>query len=58
MISPLRSPTLNKAIGICWLPATYAKEGQTFDIRLNGALRKGKVVLEPFYDPKGERLRS
>jgi sarcosine oxidase subunit alpha len=52
------SPTVNKAIGLCWLPASFNHEGQEFSVRLGGALHKARVTLEPFYDPKGEKLRS
>jgi sarcosine oxidase subunit alpha len=53
-----RSPTLNKVIGLCWLPAEMAKTGQTFDVRVRGQLFCGRVVDVPFYDPGGSRLRS
>jgi glycine cleavage system aminomethyltransferase T len=52
------SPTVNKAIGLCWLPASFNHQGQEFNVRLGGALHMARVTLEPFYDPKGEKLRS
>jgi sarcosine oxidase subunit alpha len=52
------SPTLDKVIGLCWLPVDLAKPGQTFDIRVKGELHKGRVVPLPFYDPEGARLRE
>ena len=52
------SPTLDKVIGLCWLPVDLAKPGQTFNIRVKGELHKGRVVRLPFYDPEGARLRE
>jgi sarcosine oxidase subunit alpha len=52
------SPTLNEAIGLCWLPAELAsREGAAFTIRANGRLEEARVHHGPFYDPNGERLR-
>ena len=51
------SPTLNHAIGLCWLPAEMAKENVPFTIRMNGMLEEARVYHGAFYDPKGERLR-
>ncbi len=52
-----RSPTLNKIIGLCWLPAEMAESGRTFTVRVRGKLQTGRVVDVPFYDPDGSRLR-
>ncbi len=52
-----RSPTLNKIIGLCWLPAEMAHSGQTFTVRVRGELQTGRVVDVPFVDPDGSRLR-
>jgi len=51
------SPTLDKVIGLCWLPIELAQPGQTFSIRIKGELHAGRVVPLPFYDPEGARLR-
>jgi sarcosine oxidase subunit alpha len=53
------SPTLEQAIGLCWLPAPVAEEaGTQFTIRLvDGRLVTARVHHGPFYDPGGERLR-
>jgi sarcosine oxidase subunit alpha len=52
------SPSLKKAIGLCWLPAELAEqEGATFTIRREGQLIPATVHHGPFYDPAGERLR-
>ncbi len=53
------SPTLGKAIGLCWIPAAMADtEGTEFTIRRNGSLLTGRVHHGAFYDPEGARLRS
>jgi sarcosine oxidase subunit alpha len=52
------SPTLQEAIGLCWLPAEMATAGTPFTIRLSGGrLVQARVHEGPFYDPEGERLR-
>jgi sarcosine oxidase subunit alpha len=51
------SPTLNKIIGLGWLPAMIADPGQIFRVRSRGKLYSGQVVPLPFYDPEGIRLR-
>jgi sarcosine oxidase subunit alpha len=52
------SPTLDQIIGLCWLPVNMAEPGQSFSVWIRGELRLGRVVSLPFYDPKGERLRT
>lgn len=52
------SPTLNKVIGLCWLPDAMTQPGQEFTVRVRGVLQKGRVVALPFYDPDGARLNS
>jgi len=54
------SPTLQAAIGLCWLPSELASlPGALFTIRLQGGagLAEARVHHGPFYDPEGERLR-
>ncbi len=52
------SPTLNQAIGLCWLPADLAAQpGAGFGIWRDGSLIEAVVHHGPFYDPGGERLR-
>ena len=43
------SPTLGVAIGTAYLPAEYAKEGQTFDVEIRGKRVQATVVKPPFY---------
>ncbi|MDQ6884317.1 MAG: 2Fe-2S iron-sulfur cluster-binding protein [Candidatus Dormibacteraeota bacterium] len=45
-------------VGMAWLPTAWAENGRAFEIVFSGKRSTGKVHLEPFYDPKGERLRS
>jgi sarcosine oxidase subunit alpha len=52
------SPTLKKSIGLCWLPLERSQPDTQFTVRICGELHSGKVVPLPFYDPKGERLKS
>lgn len=53
------SPTLDQAIGLCWLISDLAQQaGQSFTIRMNGRLETARVHHGPFYDPEGERLRA
>lgn len=57
--SSRHSPTLDEAIGLCWLPPHLAQqEGATFTIRVNGRLEEAHVHHGVFYDPDGERLRT
>ena len=52
------SPTLEEAIGLCWLPADLAsQDGASFTIRMDGHLIEARVHHGAFYDLDGERLR-
>ena len=52
------SPTLEEAIGLCWLPPDIAsQDGAPFTIRMDGHLAEARVHHGAFYDPDGERLR-
>jgi sarcosine oxidase subunit alpha len=53
-----RSPTLDKVIGLAWMPVDAADPGTTFTVRSHGALLPGRVVETPFYDPHGKKLRA
>lgn len=53
------SPTLDEAIGLCWLPVDMADQVDTpFTIRRNGSLIQARVYHGAFVDPEGERLRQ
>ncbi len=54
------SPTLNQAIGMCWLPPVIAEQaGSKFTIRIDGkTLAEARVHHGAFVDPDGARLRT
>jgi sarcosine oxidase subunit alpha len=52
------SAELGKAIGLAWVPPELAAEGSRIELRMNGSLLAATVRLQPFFDPKGTRLRS
>jgi sarcosine oxidase subunit alpha len=53
------SPTLQKPIGLCWLPSEIgAGNGAPFTIHRDGRLEEALVHHGPFFDPEGERLKS
>jgi len=56
--SARRSATAGSVVGLAWVPADEAEEGRTFEIQFASHRTTGTVVLHPFYDPEGERLRS
>ncbi|MBI3455433.1 MAG: (2Fe-2S)-binding protein [Candidatus Rokubacteria bacterium] len=51
------SPQLGRAIGMAWVPVDLARDGVTFEVRVNGGTRRATAVTKPFYDPDGARLR-
>jgi sarcosine oxidase subunit alpha len=56
--SARQSPTLERFIGLAWVPAARAAVGERFLIRCNGADLPALVAPLPFYDPEGQRLKS
>jgi sarcosine oxidase subunit alpha len=52
------SPTLERSLGLAWVPAERARPGERFHIRWNGADVPAVVAALPFYDPEGKRLKS
>jgi glycine cleavage system aminomethyltransferase T len=52
------SPTLERVLGLAWVPADQARPGARFMIRSNGADVPAEVAAPPFYDPEGKRLRG
>jgi sarcosine oxidase subunit alpha len=52
------SPWLSRVIGLAWVPPELANEGATFDVRIDGGTARARVVLHPFYDPDGAKVRS
>jgi sarcosine oxidase subunit alpha len=49
---------LGRVIGLAWVPTALARQDATFDVRMDGATARARVVLQPFYDPDGARVRS
>jgi sarcosine oxidase subunit alpha len=56
--SARHSPQLDRVIGMAWVPAALAKEGERVTISDEGREIQAEVVTRPFYDPDGEVLRS
>jgi sarcosine oxidase subunit alpha len=52
------SPYLGRVIGLAWVPAALAVDGAEFHVRQDGRVVGARVVMQPFYDPEGRRLRS
>ena len=53
------SPTLDKAIGLCWLPAGIAsRDAAMFYVDIDGEFAEARVHHGPFYDPDGHRLKG
>jgi sarcosine oxidase subunit alpha len=52
------SPTLERSLGLAWVPASGAARGARFAIRWNENDVAAVVVPTPFYDPEGRRLKS
>lgn len=52
------SAWLERVIGLAWVPPGLASDGAVFDVRVDGGTARARVVLRPFYDPAGEKVRS
>mgnify|MGYP003430775725 CR=1 FL=1 len=55
MPSPPRS---RPALAAATMRSAWAADGSTFEIQFGGSHTTGTVRTQPFYDPRGERLRS
>ena len=54
--SVVRSPTLEKVVGLAYLPLDLAEQGKRFDIRADkGVMVEAEVIPAPFYDPENKR---
>ncbi len=51
------SPTLNKVIGLGYVPVEFSEIGSALTIRAESGNLSATVVETPFFDPKGERIR-
>ena len=53
-----RSPQLGDVIGMAWVPAGQAADGETITISDRGQTYTATVTTSPFFDPEGEVLRG
>lgn len=51
------SPTLNKVIGLGYVPADLAAVGTELHIVTDSGKLPAKIVQTPFFDPEGKRIR-
>jgi sarcosine oxidase subunit alpha len=52
------SAWLSRVIGLAWVPPDLASDGAAFEVRVDGGTARARVVLQPFYDPAGEKVHS
>jgi dimethylglycine dehydrogenase len=50
--------TVGSAIALAYLPASFADPGTELAVEILGERRPARVVAEPLYDPRNERLLS
>ncbi len=50
------APTLGGSVGLAWVRGVV--DGASWEVEIGGDPVPCRVSIEPFYDPKGERLRS
>jgi aminomethyltransferase len=50
--SGMKSPTLDKFLGMALVPADYAVNGATVDVIVRGQPKQAQVVKRPFYKPR------
>ena len=53
-----RSRQLGRVIGMAWVPAALASDGESITIVDDGCRLHASVVTAPFHDPDGARVRS
>jgi len=49
---------VNKSIAFGYLPIELIKKDTKLDIEINGNFYQAKIIEEPLYDPRGEKIRS
>ncbi len=52
------SPTLEKYVGLAWVPEAQSAPGKPFAVRCDGRDLAAVVAPTPFYDPEGKCLRA
>ena len=50
--------TVEKSLALCFIKTDYVKSGAEFDVAVLGIPHPAKLLDEPAFDPKGERLRG
>ncbi len=50
--------TIQKSIAFAFLPVAFIEPGTELEVGILGERRAARVVEQPLYDPKGERLLS
>jgi dimethylglycine dehydrogenase len=48
--------TVEKTIALAYLPSAYLEPGTELEVKILGARRSARIVEQPLYDPKNERL--
>ena len=48
----MKSPTLDRFLGLGYVPRAYSKVGTELDILVRGQPKKAKVIKRPFYQPR------
>ncbi len=48
----MKSPTLDKFVGLGYVPVAYSALGTEFDILIRGQAKKARVIKRPFYQPR------
>ncbi len=48
----MKSPTLDKFLGMAYVPPALSKPGSEFDVLVRGAPKRARVVKRPFYKAK------
>ena len=43
------SPSLNKSIGLAYVPVEYSEIGNSLSVEIRGRRREAKIVPTPFY---------
>ena len=52
------SPTMDRCVGMAWVPEDMAEDGNSFAISHKDTLVSAQVHEAPFYDPSGAKLRE
>jgi dimethylglycine dehydrogenase len=47
-----------KSVALGFVPAEMVEDGAAFDIEILGEKRPAMLIIEPLFDPRGERLRA